>query len=888
MSRKRNASTFNLFFALALALSSLLAQAQPNPARENPPETVASPDGGNLLLLEVQIDQMTVASSLTAYQVGKTFFLPLGELASILQIAIRAEPQTGKAFGFILRGERNFELDVGASRLIISDQSVPFEPSRVRLQSEDIYVDASLLEDWWPIKLNFDLSLLRLTVQSTEMLPLQLRLTRERAAATLGFNQPTATELPRLDTPYRLIDTPFVDQTLTFNRNQNKGQSSRSLTSSTFLSADFGGFEGAAYFNYRLDDDKPGDLRLTLGRNSPAGQLLGPLAATQFSFGNVVTPGVNHITRTQANGTGLFVSNAPLSRASSFDTTSFTGSLQPGWDVELYFNDALNGYQQSRADGTYSFTDQPLVFGENNYRLVFHGPQGQIRVETRTLMLDASILRPGELLYSLGAQLDEAGQQTTTTQFEYGLNKKLSFVAGMVSVPPVNNSAQARHFNMGLRAYLNAFILTGDYAHAEQQNGNLYALGLNTRINQVAVWANIVRLDNFVSSYYPTSADPLQLSTKLRLDGVLPLGKRWAIPLTFQVQQDQLQSGAENIYLSARATAFVAGTAVTGELADQSLAGSRSLLGNLQVSRNIAQMSVRGQLAYTLEPNTQINNGSLAADFPFANNYLMNLSASREFSMQSNSYSLNLNRNFSNFSVRGGINYDTLGGYTLGLQLFTSLGHDPRANQWLFNVQPTANTGAVAARVFVDYNQNGAFDTGDEPLKGVSLLVNNRNTPAKTGANGLIYLNHLEPGRDAAIELNTRTLEDAQWMPLKPGVSIVPRPGRVVSLDFPVVMTTDIDGTVQLAKNNLKRGVGDVLLELTDANGALVHTARSSFDGYYFIPGVKPGRYKMHVSPEQTRKLRLQPVEPQSVTIHPNGAFIKPVDFLLKPADDPG
>jgi hypothetical protein len=200
----------------------------------------------------------------------------------------------------------------------------------------------------------------------------------------------------------------------------------------------------------------------------------------------------------------------------------------------------------------------------------------------------------------------------------------------------------------------------------------------------------------------------------------------------------------------------------------------------------------------------------------------------------------------------------------------------------LFDVLPSANTGAASARVFLDNNQNDVFDAGDTPIKGASLMVNQNRSTALSDAQGRVYLSRLEPGQNAQITVNAATLEDSQWMPATAGVNILARPGRVVELDFPVVMTTDIDGTVQLLSAGAKRGAGDALLELIDAKGALVTTARTSFDGYYLMPGVKPGVYQIRISGAQTRKLALKPVTPQSVTIHPDGAFIKAVDFLLE------
>jgi hypothetical protein len=85
----------------------------------------------------------------------------------------------------------------------------------------------------------------------------------------------------------------------------------------------------------------------------------------------------------------------PADQPTSFDRHTLQGDLPPGWDVELYYNEALVGFQQSRPDGKYSFDDQPLAYGPNEFRLVFHGPLGQLRVERQSFLLEQSAVPRG-------------------------------------------------------------------------------------------------------------------------------------------------------------------------------------------------------------------------------------------------------------------------------------------------------------------------------------------------------------------------------------------------------------------------------------------------------------------------------------------------------------
>ncbi len=111
---------------------------------------------------------------------------------------------------------------------------------------------------------------------------------------------------------------------------------------------------------------------------------------------------------------------------------------------------------------------------------------------------------------------------------------------------------------------------------------------------------------------------------------------------------------------------------------------------------------------------------------------------------------------------------------------------------------------------------------------------------------------------------------------------ILPRPGKVQSIDFPVVITGEIDGTVYLLEQDKKRGIGNALIELVDAQGKVVSTARSADDGYYIIPAVPPGHYLVRISPEQIDKLVLRDLPGTAIEIRADGEFVNGIDFTVQ------
>jgi hypothetical protein len=220
---------------------------------------------------------------------------------------------------------------------------------------------------------------------------------------------------------------------------------------------------------------------------------------------------------------------------------------------------------------------------------------------------------------------------------------------------------------------------------------------------------------------------------------------------------------------------------------------------------------------------------------------------------------------------------------TLGLQLFAAIGRDPRSGEWMAEAQPLAGTGAVSARAFVDRNQNGVRDAGEEYVANAGFLINGGGRhAARTDANGLAFLSRLSPGQYADIALDPATLEDPQWKPVLAGVRLLPRPGRVDQIEFPVITTGEVDGTVYLTETTRRRGIGDAAVELISASGALVASAKSASDGFYILHQVPPGRYTVRIAPAQVAKLGLVGSLTRPLEMPADGDFVSGIDFELR------
>jgi hypothetical protein len=890
--------------ALCLALA-VPAEAQPAPA---PSARIQRGSDANLLVLEIQLDGHVLSDSFTAYQDGAQVLLPLGELSRLLTLAITVYPTQGTASGFVIREDRTFELNVDDAVAGVRGQQKSFEPRLAAVIGDDIYVASALLAHWLPVDFDIDLARLQLNVRPRERLPLQERLEREDSAARLraAANEPRDLGYPRVTSPYAMASLPFVDQTFSAEATRNDSSRHYQGDYTAYLTGDFLAMEGSAYVSTRtqktilpsddrslslnsvagvIDDRTGSDVRLTLARHDPDAGLLGPMRARSVELGSFVLPSVPNVLLASPHGNGIMVSNRPLDQPTSFDRHTFRGNLPPGWDVTLYYNDALIGYQTARSDGQYAFEDLPLSFGPNEFRLVFNGPLGQVRVERQSFLLDQSVIAPGEYVYSLAQHRANSGDERTVAQIDYGITRALAVNAAFVRKPGLNGSEDSTYAQAGARGYLDSMILS---ALVTQQwgSGTLTELAAKTGLGGYALdFVHQQRQGSFESDSLVNASAGLRYRDKVRANGVTRIDALPPLTIAVEATRDANADGHDRIDLAGRISTIYRGTAITNTLAWTRIDGTDLTDGTLQVSRRVVDVGLTAQVGYGLSPRVELQSATLTADRALGTAYRLTASLQRTMIAPLTTATLGLTKNLGAFGLGINGSYSSKHELTLGLQLFVAIGREPRSGGWLVDAQPLAATGAISARAFVDRNQNGIRDPGEELVGDAGFILNGGGRyPTRTDSNGTAFIGRLPPGQYTDIALDPATLEDPQWKPATPGLRILPRPGVVEVLEFPVVATSEIDGTVYLVGTSERRGIGDAHIELADADGRVVAATRSSPDGYYLLHQVLPGRYWLRIAPEQAEKLQLSGTLARPLTVPVDGDFINGQDFELRRA----
>lgn len=823
----------------------------------------------DLRIVEVVLDEVVLSEAIAAYagSTGGTL-LPLQAVSELIGVAVTATPDEGTASGFILDERRTFRLDVGRGQVTIAGKQARFDPALVRAHDDDIYVDSELLGSWLPAAFDVDLFALRIRIRPREPLPLQTRLERERRIRHWRLQLPPANPgYPRQPSPYRLWDVPFVDQTLRLSL----GESSRA-SFATYATGDLLYMESEAYLA-----GGNGDLfdaaRLTLRRRDPGGAI-GRIGATEVAVGHVIHPSSGLLTVSGESLPGLLVTNMPLNRPTEFDRHEFRGNLPPGWDVELYHNDALLDYQQSRPDGQYAFSNVPVLFGMNFFRLVFYGPQGQRREEHHRFLLGESLTHPGRLEYRVVANVERQDARRASALLSYGLGKHLTATAETASLPTPDGERQ--YGKLGLRTFWNALFAYGDVVQ-DRRGGRAWDAGLQTRLFGVnVVLAREAASRGFVSEVFPVAGDPVVSRDRLRLDAAVPAWILPRIPVTLELERHRLASGATRTVAQNRLSTHYRGLSLTNRALWTWISGQPARAdAALQVSRYVRGFGIRGELAYGLAP-MDVTTANVTIEKPLASGYRVYANVSASLHGGAHSYSVGFDKTTGPIAAGVTAMRDPQGNTGGTVDLSTGLGRDPRAGAWVPSARARAASGALSARVFLDRDENGRFDPGDQPLPGVGMTINGIERPERTTEEGIVFLPDLSPHQPADVALDARTLEDPQWVSDARGVRVTPRPGNAVQLELPVVATADIEGSVYTMRDGRREDTGGVKVELTDAEGKVVQQTTAAYDGFYVFTHVRRGRYSVRLA-RPSGELR------KEVAVAQGQPVITGVDFVLPP-----
>ncbi len=877
------------FVALALATGALLAPVVPAFA-----QAAWKANDDDQLLLDVRAGRYRVGDGVRGYQTNTGVCIDFADLIIALDLPVRLDKKSRRATGWLFEESRTFTLDREAGRVQIMNKSSALSASDVYDTPEGWCVDTKALSRWLDVTLAPELSEALLVIKADRKLPFELAEERKERAAK---SRPIATfdlrNLPQAKDAYRFWRTPSVDVVASTGiSRESNGRAKANASYDLFASGEIAG----ASFDARLTSNErgvPESFRVRAYRTSAEGELLGPFKATHFGIGDVSLP-ASFVGSQSTPGRGLFVTNRPLSRPDNFDRTSFRGELPEGWDAELYRNDQLIGYFQSRGDGRYEFLDVPLLYGQNRIEVVLYGPQGQIRRDVRMIPVGANSIPPRETYYWAGVQ--DAGRDLFNFGdsddrpynglrggfgIERGLDAKTSIGAAVISA--IYEGARQSYAEAMIRRAMGPTLV--EVAGAADIDGGYAVRGqMLGQFGDAMVGAQTLWLfGGFRSEQYVAG---LRAEHAISIDHSLKIGTK-SVPYGVSATYRKWLNGNSSVEAKARLSFNINNITASTDLIWEQMKfafGSdppHKLDAQLRLSGRVGGLRLRGEARFGIMGDKGFKESRITGEWRADEKANWRAELGYDALNKRGRATFGYTRHFEKFALSGQVMGATDGAVAAQLSVAFSMGPNPHGKGFHMSSQKLASSGQAAVLVYQDLNADGIRQPNEPVEKSVEITAGLNGRGKATDERGQTVIGGLEPYVPILIGIDAGSLPDPFVQPATSGVVVTPRPGIPMIVELPLVSAGEISG--YLIKEG-GRALTGVDIELLDKAGRVVKTTRAEYDGFFLFESVPYGQYRMRLSAVAAGIVGVQPDVSVAASLDRKNPTVDLGQIVLKPS----
>jgi hypothetical protein len=821
----------------------------------------ADPD--DQFLLDVNIRQLRLGDGVRAYNTPEGTCVVLGDFLTTLDVPMRIDLTAKKASGWAFKENNRVSIDYGGKAVTYAGKNEALAPGTIRETPEGWCVQTTALSRWFGISVKPVTTGSVLVLQSEAKLPVELAMERRQRAAHIRPASFDLSGLPQVRIPYRMWRAPALDFVVSAGVTYRASDGMRvDRQSSVFAAGEI------AHLSYDAQitttrKGKPSLLRLRAYRSDPDGGLLGPLHATHFGMGDV--EGFDSgLTGSVAAGRGAVITNRPLSARAAFDRTRFEGDLPSGWEAEIYRNGELLAFAKANSSQRYVFEDVQLLYGENQIQIILYGPQGQVRTRDEVVNVGqdnvpagktwywAGFNQPGRDIVELEKPPDDTAQPKAQAaiSLEHGIDDKTS--VGVLARAMLIGDERLTFIEGTVRRSIGPALV--ELGAARESNGGMAAHAqILGKFGSVNVRAEALLANDF---HLRGENEQSVRDARIALDAPIRIG-RTVLPAHAEVHVTQQRNAATQLEAAARLSAnfdrFDIGTVISYK--KQYLTAGPEPPGEFNVgfigTGHIGDVRLRADTSFDVSPSARFRTAELSAYWSASDR----IDWEGDFAYDAASHRARAKithvRRFNSLAVALTGEAATDGSVAFGFNLNFSL--DPRHGITLSR-RPLAQAGAVHALVYRDLNDNGIRDA-DEPFeKGALITTGTVQAERPTDARGSVTVGGLTAYMPIAVGLDQTSLPDPMLVPKKALQVVVPRPGVPAEVQIGLVGGGDIEGAI--IKNG-GLGFEGLDLELVDAAGKVVGTARTDFDGFFLFERVAYGTYTVRISKDSAQAAKL-------------------------------
>jgi len=847
-----------------------------------------------ITLGDIQLGDAFAIVSQTGFKIGLTEFFQIVDFPIDVDVDnVWAEGQFNgvNKFSLLRRADNKLVANINNREYVISSEQVLIE--------DDIYVELSELAKWFAFDAKVDEA--RLVIYMTSDIPFSIEkdnIRRNRKVITGG--QFSDSVLPLQHSPYQLYSVPLLDaQVSTRFSQESKNASAYSILSS----------QDAAYFSSQLylngnDNNHLSDARLTLSRQSLQADLLGPLHMTEYAFGDV-TPVNIGVGGTQSLGRGFSMNNA-ANRLVDNRQVNLKGEIQVGWDVELYRNGVLLDTRLDISIGRYEFNDIELSYGYNDFELVFYGPQGQIERRTETYNVNQNILNEGQGIWQFSVvdnnhSLFGVGDSTSdksllgpvlSTVYDYGVNDWLSLGVGALLFNP-EEGEMTEAYTLRSNITLGSYGLFNSIFQLDKDKRRSMLQSFRTKLANVALDVSY-RREEYLTQQLDATNNPNLVdydNIRVRFSGALFDGSSLPVSYDNSWSKTEFENGNkleqfENaIGINTRWGGLTNGLIWLRSTEQEELGKvvDLNVSGSLAYTARMGKVFTRLFSNYQIEPVAEFYSFGTTLNYPINNNLNSELRYTYDVLSKNDTYNFRLSWSGDSFALSGTAGYDRNDQWSVNLSLRMGLGYEPNTDTFFTSGRRLGDSGAVLVRMFEDENLDKLYNEGETVLQDVNVKAVQAFREENTTYDGVAVLTSLPTERATDIIIDESTFSDPSMMVAANGFAIAARRGLIQQFDIPVVKGGELDGSIYwLNADGVEQVAPHVRLNLVDANGDVIATTRSEYDGYYLFDKILPGTYQIYVDTSAGLHRGMVPERFKEVRISNRGDLITDVDLVLR------
>ncbi len=843
----------------------------------------------------------TIEEPITALKMGHDAYLSLVDFAYITGFAIKVDAETGIADGWYYQEDKPFLLDTNTHTITLGDKTESYPPDDVIVESGDIYVRSARVEDWFNLSTDISPHSQVMRMETREQLPLQARLQRQKRR-----NDPNARrrkpEKPRLEQEFKTFTLPRADIALT-NQYEKRGDNSDPYNYSKYsaiVGNQFMDHEMTSYLAGTLassyDSGRPLDqVRINFKKESENNDLLGPLQAKVYEFNDLVPTYVPN-TGSASNERGVRISNQS-SRYTSDTETLIDGDAQPGWDVELYRNNGYIGGVTVDQSGRYAFERVPLFAGDNIFRIVFFGPQGEQREEERLITVlpnlvgdikgyyNASLTQKETITYNANPyETQDTGTMRFSGVYDRRVSDNLTLRGGLHTRE--TNGQRDNYFYSGAVTGLGDAIVNADLVTTSD---GPFRAGMTARQRLGKHNATLgldLRSADFSETYIDEKTSlPRTEGVHARFNGPFldTIYDKVTYDAGYRISHDE--NGRLTTMTDLGLTSRYIGLNFDNELSIETDSTDQNgrdqvIIYEAGVRGNTYNYLWRGRMEYEIAP--------------LAEPTLFSLSATRSFDQRLSGYAdlgykvqselttgtLGISYYGDKARISPQVSYDSDSNMQARVDVNFSLAKNPYGSDIIMSAMPMTSKGGLSVLAFLDKDGDGLFNGEDEPLQDVVIDSVQHSVQLVTDKDGKAFNSNMPVNRPTDVVMQESSAFDPSWVSGFDGVSVLFRPTEVIQLEFPILRGGEIDGTATAVRpDGDSMPARSVTLSLVTPDGSIAKTTGTPFDGFYVIEAIRPGIYYLTTDSSQSPVTAYR--TPEKIIITPQGAQMYGKDLKL-------